>query len=154
LIAAAWLSVIFAVSLAAQESLLPGKPLERTIAGGQTHIYRIPLQAGQFVQADWRALGLGVTKAHGERIPALPKELMQEFYRLREANNALKSEALRQAPRKLLRGELVSTLALTQREIVHETNQTANLPKFKPDPKAPYAHPYYWALFILIGNWK
>lgn len=27
-------------------------------------------------------------------------------------------------------------------------------PTFKVDPKAPYAHPYYWAPFILIGNWK
>ncbi|HEX4945127.1 MAG TPA: CHAT domain-containing protein [Blastocatellia bacterium] len=82
------------------------------------------------------------------------KELMQEFYRLRESNNALKSEALRQAQRKLLRGELVSTINLTEREIVHETDKASNLPKFKLDPKKPYAHPYYWAPFILIGNWK
>jgi CHAT domain-containing protein len=25
---------------------------------------------------------------------------------------------------------------------------------FNPDPKRPHAHPYYWAPFILIGNWK
>jgi CHAT domain-containing protein len=30
----------------------------------------------------------------------------------------------------------------------------ANKPRFTPDPKKPYAHPYYWAPFILIGNWK
>jgi len=25
---------------------------------------------------------------------------------------------------------------------------------FRPDPKAPYAHPFFWAPFILIGSWK
>jgi CHAT domain-containing protein len=25
--------------------------------------------------------------------------------------------------------------------------------KFISDPNAPYAHPYYWAPFVLIGNW-
>jgi CHAT domain-containing protein len=24
---------------------------------------------------------------------------------------------------------------------------------FKPDPNAPFAHPFYWAPFILMGNW-
>jgi CHAT domain-containing protein len=23
----------------------------------------------------------------------------------------------------------------------------------KTDPDAPYAHPYFWAPFILMGNW-
>jgi CHAT domain-containing protein len=25
---------------------------------------------------------------------------------------------------------------------------------FKADPKAPFAHPYFWAPFILMGNWQ
>lgn len=24
---------------------------------------------------------------------------------------------------------------------------------FVPNPEAPFAHPYYWAPFILMGNW-
>jgi CHAT domain-containing protein len=24
---------------------------------------------------------------------------------------------------------------------------------FTADPGAPYAHPFYWAPFILMGNW-
>jgi CHAT domain-containing protein len=24
---------------------------------------------------------------------------------------------------------------------------------FKVNPGAPFAHPYYWAPFILMGNW-
>ena len=30
----------------------------------------------------------------------------------------------------------------------------AALPLFKVDAKARYAHPYFWAPFILIGNWR
>ena len=25
---------------------------------------------------------------------------------------------------------------------------------FTPDPSAPFAHPFYWAPFILMGNWQ
>ena len=84
------------------------------------------------------------------------KNLMQEFYRLREAKASLtKAEAMRQAQIKLLRGELqVTGEALAAREILHSTDKTANHSLFKVDSKAPYAHPYYWAPFILIGNWK
>jgi len=27
-------------------------------------------------------------------------------------------------------------------------------PAFKTDANAPFAHPYFWAPFVLIGNWK
>jgi len=84
------------------------------------------------------------------------KNLMQEFYRLREAKaNSTKAEAMRQAQIKLLRGELqITGEAVAARDITHETGKATNLPPYKVDPKAPYAHPYYWAPFILIGNWK
>jgi CHAT domain-containing protein len=86
----------------------------------------------------------------------LTKNLMQEFYQLREAKaDVTKVEALRQAQIKLLRGELqVTGEMLAAREIIHEAPKATNQPLFKPDAKAPYAHPYYWAPFILIGNWK
>jgi CHAT domain-containing protein len=84
------------------------------------------------------------------------KNLMQEFYKLREAKaSTTKAEAMRQAQIKLLRGELqVTGETLAAREIIHEASKTTNQPLFKVDPKAPYSHPYYWAPFILIGNWK
>jgi CHAT domain-containing protein len=84
--------------------------------------------------------------------------LMQEFYRSREARNGeSKIAALREAQLKLLRGEMtVDATPSTNRQIRHEEAQPGEAKRalFKPDPKAPFAHPYYWAPFILIGNWK
>ena len=54
----------------------------------------------------------------------------------------------------MLHGELAMSSAVVARSIVHEEDKTAGLPKFNADPKKPFAHPYYWAPFILIGNWK
>ena len=87
------------------------------------------------------------------------KSLMQEFYKLREAKDGLtKAEALREAQLKLLRGEITidTTIMVLNRQIVHDEDKPGTLkqPRFNPDPKKPYAHPYYWAPFILIGNWK
>ncbi len=80
--------------------------------------------------------------------------LMPEFYRLRESQPGMtKAEALRQAQLSLLRGKLAGSSA-------DADSRNAKIPVdasskgFKPDVKAPYAHPYYWAPFILIGNWK
>jgi CHAT domain-containing protein len=90
------------------------------------------------------------------------KVLMQDFYRLRESRqDTTKAEALRQAQLRLLRGETTAEGATAKtttadRQIVHEEDKpgAANKVAFKADAKKPYAHPYYWAPFILIGNWR
>jgi len=88
------------------------------------------------------------------------KILMQDFYRLREAKSGTtKAEALRQAQLHLLRDDVTNEVASTataDRKIVHEEEKpgAANKPLFKPNARKQYAHPYYWAPFILIGNWK
>ena len=88
---------------------------------------------------------------------ASTKILMQDFYRLREtAGTSSKIEALRQAQLRLLRGE-ATIAAAPNRELVHEAPApapAAQLPRFAPDPKRPYGHPYFWAPFIMIGNWR
>ena len=76
------------------------------------------------------------------------KFLMQEFYRLRESQpGTSKVEALRQAQLELLRGTASDTQASAQRGIGGEVVKSAT-------PGVPYAHPYFWAPFILIGNWR
>ncbi len=57
---------------------------------------------------------------------------MQHFYRLREEKKLSKADALRQAQLLLIRGQPASGGG---------------------KPEAPFAHPYFWAPFILMGNW-
>jgi CHAT domain-containing protein len=58
------------------------------------------------------------------------KVLMQKFYRIRESSpGKTKLEALREA----------------QLELLGRSGNGV--------PKSPYAHPYYWAPFFLMGNW-
>ena len=74
--------------------------------------------------------------------------LMSAFYRLRETQSLNKAEALRQAQLQMLRG------ATGQAQEARGVASTTTLPKYEADTNKPYAHPYYWAPFILIGNWK
>jgi CHAT domain-containing protein/Tfp pilus assembly protein PilF len=82
--------------------------------------------------------------------------LMREFYRLRE-EKLTKAEALRQAKLGLLRGDKIqgAHLKVAKRgvELDSATRPLAdNAPAFQVDPSRPFAHPYYWAPFILMGN--
>ena len=68
-----------------------------------------------------------------------------------------KAEALRQAQLALLHGTIqVSSLPETVRSAI----SLAGGPRPPPaatmaiDPKAPYAHPFFWAPFILMGSWQ
>lgn len=85
--------------------------------------------------------------------------LMTEFYRLGKENpNMTKIEALRQAQLSLLTGGVERTTQKSSSQRAEPIGKakpagSSALP-FQSDPKAPYAHPYYWAPFILIGNWR
>jgi len=75
---------------------------------------------------------------------------MREFYRLRETRKLSKAQALRQAQLALLSGAVVrsnSTASRGERKVIQADNA------FNPNPQTPFAHPYYWAPFILMGNW-
>jgi CHAT domain-containing protein len=103
---------------------------------------------------------------------------MREFYQSRQTGAGLsKAEAVRRAQLALLNGT-AETRPLpagekgtsqpvqivigekdakrdssgTRADIIYVDAQDA--PLFKRDEKKPFAHPYYWAPFILIGNWK
>lgn len=103
---------------------------------------------------------------------------MHEFYQSRQSGEGLsKAEAVRRAQLALLNGT-AATQPLPAGEkgsaspvqIVIGDNggkrdgggtradmifvEAQDAPLFKRDEKRPFAHPYYWAPFILIGNWK
>ncbi len=74
--------------------------------------------------------------------------LMADFYRhWLSTPNATKAEALRIAQIDLLRGGLASPQASVGRGVSPSTLSRSG-------SRAPYSHPYYWAPFILIGNWN
>jgi CHAT domain-containing protein len=79
---------------------------------------------------------------------------MHAFYHDHQEQKLGKAAALRQAQLALLHGTVqVAVLP----EPVRGARLVAAPPaagEFKPDPKAPFAHPYYWAPFILMGNWQ
>jgi CHAT domain-containing protein len=86
--------------------------------------------------------------------------LMREFYYLRTKYPALsKAEAFQRAQLALLRGEEKSLDAKAKEarirgpQVAAGEGSKGRLP-YKKDPSAPFAHPHYWAPFILIGNSK
>ena len=82
--------------------------------------------------------------------------LMGEFYRLREANPTwTKAEALRRAQIALLTGEKKGLPSGKRRsDPIDMGDSEPKPPAFVKDPAKPFAHPHYWAPFVMIGNWR
>jgi CHAT domain-containing protein len=85
-------------------------------------------------------------------------ELMAGFYRQRQEQGLSKAEALREAQLALLEGRPGATVAAQGRRGAipagGDVLARAGAPRFAFDPAKPYAHPYFWAPFILMGNWR
>lgn len=82
--------------------------------------------------------------------------LMAEFYRLRKENPQMtKSEVLRQAQLSMLAGKLKPSNANDkQRTKTVNLSDEKNAVQFKSDTAKPFAHPFFWSPFVLIGNWR
>jgi tetratricopeptide (TPR) repeat protein len=84
------------------------------------------------------------------------RALMREFYRIHSTTPGIdKAEALRRAQLSLLNGGAAAAEGSPPRaEWAGLGAAKVNAPPFRKSPERPYAHPYYWAPFILIGNWR
>jgi CHAT domain-containing protein len=76
--------------------------------------------------------------------------LMETMYRIRQAKPELgKSEALRQAQERMASGVLKPEAGSAGDRGVHALGGAG-----AAAANSGWTHPYYWAPFILIGNWK
>jgi CHAT domain-containing protein len=82
------------------------------------------------------------------------KDFMVEFYRLYGKEGLSKADAMRKAQLKLMYGKYSVDEAQKHRADDFVTTTSKDLPKFTPDPNAPFAHPFYWSPFVLTGNWQ
>jgi CHAT domain-containing protein len=88
---------------------------------------------------------------------ASTKQLMQSFYRIRNAQSGmLKAEALRRAQVSLLRGEAGELVGgIERRGLLNNAPQRGNEGGTASGVvKTNFEHPFFWAPFILIGNWR
>ena len=82
--------------------------------------------------------------------------VMSEFYRLRKEKPELtKAEAIQQAQLAMIEGRLKPTTKeeKNRAELVGGGQGASGKP-FVFDKAKPFAHPYYWSPFVLIGNWR
>jgi CHAT domain-containing protein/Flp pilus assembly protein TadD len=73
-------------------------------------------------------------------------QFLQLFYSLRELRNLSKAEALRRAQQTFIEGD--------PRSLADQQQHSKVTPAAYTGATNRYSHPYYWAPFILMGNWQ
>jgi CHAT domain-containing protein/Tfp pilus assembly protein PilF len=81
-------------------------------------------------------------------------QIMEEFYRGHEQQSLNKAEALRAAQLRLLHGESVADSAARANRGAVALGASQPERASMASPESPFAHPYFWAPFILMGNWQ
>jgi CHAT domain-containing protein len=86
--------------------------------------------------------------------------LMRALYQAHKNDHVDKADALRDAQLALLRGTVhadstgkAASAGKTERGLTRVDGAPA-VASFAADPHAPFAHPFFWAPFILMGNWQ
>jgi CHAT domain-containing protein/Tfp pilus assembly protein PilF len=84
------------------------------------------------------------------------RDLMVRFYELYGKSGLSKAEALRQAQLSMISGSYKPGDPNARRDSKKiDLSIGGNVPPpFKKDDNAPYAHPYFWSPFVLMGNWR
>jgi CHAT domain-containing protein len=79
--------------------------------------------------------------------------LMADFYSLRFAQSLNKAEALRRAQLNLM-GNAKTSASTTPRGVPIAAFGSVYTPSAAPWDGKGFSHPYYWAPFVLMGNWR
>jgi CHAT domain-containing protein len=79
--------------------------------------------------------------------------LMRALYQAHKVDRLDKADALRQAQLALLHGSAKIDESDNASRGLRRVGASQSGGSFKVNPGAPFAHPYYWAPFILMGNW-
>jgi CHAT domain-containing protein len=79
--------------------------------------------------------------------------LMRTLYQAHKVDHLDKADALRQAQLALLHGSAKIDESDKASRGLKRVGASQAGGTFKTNPSAPFAHPFYWAPFILMGNW-
>jgi CHAT domain-containing protein len=80
---------------------------------------------------------------------------MRDYYaRWQQTPRQGKGEALREAQRALLGFKTFVPESEKRRGMTLITSDGKSAPPFIKDSQHPYSHPFYWAPFTMVGNWR
>jgi len=80
--------------------------------------------------------------------------LMRALYEAHKNDHMDKADALQSAQLALIHGTAQGDGAGKSQRGLTRADSAPVVGNFTPDPNAPFAHPFYWAPFILMGNWQ
>lgn len=78
---------------------------------------------------------------------------MRTLYASRQQHQLTKVESLRAAQLAFIDGTANETDIPQALRSAHRDRVSSTAADYRIDPAKPFAHPYYWAPFVLMGNW-